>query len=252
MLDRRNEKYKHKLYNIWRGFKFTKKGKLVGNCSKWDNYLDFYSDVIDDYIEGSRMFRKDKSAEFCKNNYYFQTDLECAQSRASTIKLEYNNENLTLREWAEKYNLSLNGITQRYHKGKNYTTEQIIFGKPYTRKITVRDFKELDYKKQRAKASKMISQYKLKDRKKNLKPDSNLTIEYMLENIFNKECTYCGTKHRLGADRKDNSKGHTIDNIVPACYECNTARGNNFSFEEMKILGETIKLIKRNRENGTI
>ena len=49
-------------------------------------------------------------------------------------------------------------------------------------------------------------------------------------------------------DRIDNSKGHTKDNTVPCCYECNCARNNNFSFEEMKVLGKTIKQIKENRK----
>ena len=48
-------------------------------------------------------------------------------------------------------------------------------------------------------------------------------------------------------DRIDNNKGHEINNVVPCCYECNVARGNNFSFEEMKLLGKTIKLIKLKR-----
>ncbi len=59
---------------------------------------------------------------------------------------------------------------------------------------------------------------------------------------------YCGDTNRIGLDRIDNSKGHTKDNTVPCCYECNCARNNNFSFEEMKILGKTIKQIKESRK----
>ena len=55
---------------------------------------------------------------------------------------------------------------------------------------------------------------------------------------------------------KGNKRGHaeewnnfrTLDNTVPCCYECNCARNNNFSFEEMKILGKTIKQIKDSRK----
>jgi len=47
--------------------------------------------------------------------------------------------------------------------------------------------------------------------------------------------------------RKD-YKGHTKNNVVPCCLECNTARNNNFSFEEMKILGKTIGEIKNSRK----
>ena len=50
-------------------------------------------------------------------------------------------------------------------------------------------------------------------------------------------------------DRLNNDKGHTKDNTVPCCYECNCARNNNFSYEEMLVLGKTIAEIKRNRNN---
>lgn len=43
---------------------------------------------------------------------------------------------------------------------------------------------------------------------------------------------------------------HTKNNVVPCCIECNTARNNMFSFEEMKVLGKTIREIKQNRANG--
>ena len=43
------------------------------------------------------------------------------------------------------------------------------------------------------------------------------------------------------------SKGHTKDNVVPCCYDCNCARNDNFSHEEMVILGKTISEIKSKR-----
>ena len=58
---------------------------------------------------------------------------------------------------------------------------------------------------------------------------------------------YCGDTEDIGLDRIDNTKGHTKDNVVPCCYICNTTRGSNFTYEEMKIIGKTIKEIKRCR-----
>lgn len=61
-------------------------------------------------------------------------------------------------------------------------------------------------------------------------------------------CIYCGhTDGRGGADRIDNKKGHTKDNVVPACGLCNITRMNNYTYEEMKMIGEVIKKIRHER-----
>ena len=45
------------------------------------------------------------------------------------IRLTYNGETKTLREWSEEYGMSYNGLLIRYLKNKNYTIEEILFGK---------------------------------------------------------------------------------------------------------------------------
>ena len=71
-----------------------------------------------------------------------------------------------------------------------------------------------------------------------------LSFEDYLQLIEGTNCSYC--KRKLlpsaggGLDRLDNSRGYTKDNVVPCCGICNIARGDNFSVEEMKILGATI------------
>jgi hypothetical protein len=94
----------------------------------------------------------------------------------------------------------------------------------------------------------MISSYKNKDKKMGFNNVCDINIDWMIENIFNKQCEYCGDTERLGCDRINNDKPHTMDNVVPCCYECNCARNNNFSYEEMKIIGETIRKVKDNRK----
>lgn len=53
--------------------------------------------------------------------------------------------------------------------------------------------------------------------------ECTLTNEWFIENILNKKCIYCGETdwHLLGADRIDNSKPHTEDNVVCCCKRCN-------------------------------
>lgn len=98
------------------------------------------------------------------------------------------------------------------------------------------------YKKKK-KANLKVNFYKYRDKKKGLICD--LDEDFMKENLL-KHCVYCGFPS-TGLDRIDNTKGHLKDNCVPCCKECNTARMDNFSFEEMKIIGQAIKLVKLNR-----
>lgn len=72
--------------------------------------------------------------------------------------------------------------------------------------------------------------------------------DWMIDNIIKKPCVHCGDTNRIGCDRIDNNKGHTKDNVVPCCYECNCARNNNFSYNEMLIIGKAIKNVKQLRQ----
>ena len=94
----------------------------------------------------------------------------------------------------------------------------------------------------------MISSYRHKDKVNNTSI-CDIDIDWMIENIINKPCYYCGDIHKIGCDRIDNSKGHTKDNVVPCCFECNCARNNNFTVDEMKIIGQAIKKVKEARNN---
>lgn len=90
----------------------------------------------------------------------------------------------------------------------------------------------------------ILKDYKRRDRNKNLEND--LTKEYLTKQLqYN--CIYCGFPS-TGLDRIDNSKGHTQNNCVPCCKECNLARMNNFTHLEMLILGKTISQIKTLRQ----
>jgi hypothetical protein len=71
-------------------------------------------------------------------------------------------------------------------------------------------------------------------------------------NFINKECHYCLEKIEnsgIGLDRKNNLKGYELNNVVPCCGDCNITRSNKYSYEEMLLLAETIKIIKCNRKS---
>lgn len=80
----------------------------------------------------------------------------------------------------------------------------------------------------------------------------NITQEFLLTRILPFPCIYCGeTEIPRGCDRINNAIGHTFENVVPCCFHCNIARGDNFTHEEMFELGKAIRKIKAIRSaNG--
>ena len=116
---------------------------------------------------------------------------------------------------------------------KRVKQRRIFENKPY-RKTSQYNRKRIDYK--------------AVDKKKGR--NSDLTTEF-IEKCFNSNCVYCGFP-AITLDRIDNTLGHTMDNCVPACFECNTARNRLFSYEEMKIIGKCIRSIKLDRGSDYI
>ena len=95
-------------------------------------------------------------------------------------------------------------------------------------------------------AKYLIGGYRRKDKKYN-RGECTLTAQWLVDNIFNKPCRYCGESdwRKIGCDRIDNSKPHTIDNVVPCCSECNKKRGT-MEYNEFK------ELVRNETENPNI
>lgn len=123
----------------------------------------------------------------------------------------------------------------------------------YTNNKSKIDFKQKQVSKQkllaknsRYKASMRLGQHKYFDKCRGL-GTCNINLKEYLQ-ITNSPCFYCeDVIEQRGLDRIDNTKGHTINNVISCCISCNTSRMNKFSHEEMKIIGESIKKIKELR-----
>lgn len=71
-----------------------------------------------------------------------------------------------------------------------------------------------------------------------------IDIEFYKNNIFNKNCYYCGDKYDgIGIDRIDNEKGYIEGNCVPCCGKCNKMKQqmtfNSFIEHCKKIIKHT-------------
>jgi hypothetical protein len=97
----------------------------------------------------------------------------------------------------------------------------------------------------KGKAIFYLKAYQKFDRKRGYECD--LDQGYLLES-FKKPCIYCGFPS-IGVDRISNKEGHTRRNCVPCCMECNTGRMDNFTPEEMMIIGKAIAEVKKMRQS---
>jgi hypothetical protein len=92
----------------------------------------------------------------------------------------------------------------------------------------------------------LIYNYRTIDKKKGLICD--LTVDWIKENITGKPCIYCGRIDvPMGCDRMDNSKGHTMSNVVPCCFDCNKTKMDRYTYNEMKMIGNILKVIYEQR-----
>ena len=90
------------------------------------------------------------------------------------------------------------------------------------------------HKTQNYRASVLVSTYKKEDETKT-RAGFDLTQKWIIDNIFNSSCIYCGDSdwRHLGCDRIDNNLPHTPENCVCACGICNIEReGRKMSVSE--------------------
>lgn len=222
-------------FNSWRSIVYTQRGRKAGFPEEWNDYNVFMKEVQGEWGKGKVAIRLDNKKPHSKENTFWAE--KGTENISKLIKFEYNGVSKTLLEWSRDFNINYNGLRQRYFRHKDWSPEEILFGKKTKRR-------ESSNKPYEHRIMRMCGAYKLRDKKRGL--DNDITRDFML-NLCKKPCFYCGDTQKIGLDRIDNTKGHTKDNVVPCCYDCNCARMNNFSHQEMIILGKTIKEIKQKR-----
>lgn len=69
---------------------------------------------------------------------------------------------------------------------------------------------------------------------------NNLTLDFVRATI-SQGCWYCGeTELRMTLDRVDNSEGHLMSNVVPACIRCNYTR-KDMPYEAWWVVAEGMR-----------
>lgn len=222
-------------FNSWRSITNTEKGRDIGFPDTWREYDSFMADVKGEWSVGKIVRRLDtKKPHSADNSFWDEKGLE---NTGRLVQLEYNGETKTLLEWSAELALNYQGVRQRYFKGKSLSPKEILFGKE--KKLRPTKDRTLAFR-----TARMLGAYRLRDKRRGVHND--LTLEFFREEI-KKGCVYCGDMENVGLDRVDNTRGHEVTNVVPCCYVCNCARMDNFSFDEMKVIGLAIKEVKRLR-----
>ena len=72
-------------------------------------------------------------------------------------------------------------------------------------------------------AKRIVKQYRRMDRDRFGDDSKTITAEWFLDNIAYQPCSHCGLTRfgSIGANRLDNTKGHTQDNVESCCFKCN-------------------------------
>ncbi len=92
--------------------------------------------------------------------------------------------------------------------------------------------------------------------------ECDLTYDQFVTLTKTENCAYCNAKvewqpfhdrhttnYSTHIDRKDNSLGYTESNVCVSCWSCNVIKGNRFTYEQMKKLGEVISTFyEKNKE----
>ena len=96
------------------------------------------------------------------------------------------------------------------------------------------------YKDKITRSKKLIKSYMREDKNFN-RGECTLTPEQLIE-LWENGCYWCGEKDwlKLGADRIDNTKPHTIENCVCSCLHCNCAHSGRKKVLQFDLNGNYI------------
>ena len=99
---------------------------------------------------------------------------------------------------------------------------------PYKDKKMIISYQKEYRKTKIGRARTILHRYNQNDEKYG-RGKGDLTDEWIVEHIFSRPCAHCGETdwHKIGCNRLDNSKPHTMDNVEPCCVSCNNKLAGN-------------------------
>ena len=154
------------------------------------------------------------------------------QKHEAYLRALKRDTDMNAKKYQRYLELHPNGNKERYAK---LIENDQNFLKHHYEKYKDPEKQKRKYRTQEGRSDALARKYRQSDKKKGYSIDQNIDKNWIINNIFNSCCIYCGDKEwtHLGADRIDSSKPHTPDNCVCSCYLCNIEKQTK-SVEEFR------------------
>lgn len=92
-------------------------GRGISVCDEWHDINAFELWVAKSNFKiGMSLDRIDPNKDYNPENCRWSTKKEQANNRRNTLRLEYNGENHTISEWAEKLGINRSTLNNRIHR----------------------------------------------------------------------------------------------------------------------------------------
>lgn len=92
-------------------------GRGITVCQRWDEFLNFYSDMAPTYQEGLTLDRMNNDGDYTPDNCRWVTRLIQANNMASSRLITYQEETHSEAEWARLLNLKRSTFQSRLNRG---------------------------------------------------------------------------------------------------------------------------------------
>ena len=126
------------LYSAWAHMRSRvnhgKTYKNISICKAWEEYDNFFNDMMPTYVQGLTLDRIDNDGNYEPTNCRWATKRQQAENRSTTRLFSYNGKSQTLIRWAEELHIKQSTLAMRYYK-YNWTIEK-IFTTPTRKRIT--------------------------------------------------------------------------------------------------------------------
>lgn len=94
-------------------------GRGIEICDRW---IDSFQNFLDDMGErpnGKTLDRIDNNKGYSKENCKWSSNIEQANNRSSTIKVNFQGKYISLKQLAEITKINYYAVRRHFHKGKN-------------------------------------------------------------------------------------------------------------------------------------